>query len=64
TDDLGSLVLQFYGSETGNIANKLQNCFHLKYLQANGYQQDIDYCLQPDQLDVVPVLKDGKMQKL
>ena len=64
TDDLGSLVLQFYGSETGNIADKLQNCFHLKYLQANGYQQDIDYCLQPDQLDVVPVLKDGKMQKL
>ena len=63
TDDLGKLVLQFYGSDTGNITDKLQSCTHLKYLQSKGYQHDIDYCLQPGMLFVVPAIKEGKMVK-
>lgn len=61
TDDLGKLVLQFYGSETGNINDKLMGCKHLQYLQDKGYQDDIDYCLQTGLLQVIPVMKKGKI---
>ncbi len=61
TDDLGKLVLQFYGSETGNISDKLSSCAHLKYLQSKGYQKDIDFCLQADQFRVVPILKNSRL---
>jgi len=55
TDDLGKMVLQFYGSEAGNISAKLKSCTHLKYLQSKGYQKDIDYCLQTNLLNLVPI---------
>lgn len=61
TDDLGKLVLQFYGSENGNINDKLAGCKHVQYLQSKGYQADIDYCLQTGLLQVIPVLKNGKL---
>ncbi|MDA3942262.1 MAG: 2-phosphosulfolactate phosphatase [Bacteroidetes bacterium] len=63
TDDLAKLVLQFYGADTGNAADKLKECKHLKYLQDKALQQDIDYCLQTALLPVVPRMVDRQLIK-
>lgn len=63
TDDLGRLVLQFFGADIGNINDKLAQCSHVKTLQGKGLQKDIDFCLQTSVFPIVPVLKDDRLVK-
>jgi len=38
----------------------LKDCYHLNLLQKRGFQNDIDYCLTLDMINIVPQWKDGK----
>jgi 2-phosphosulfolactate phosphatase len=62
-DDLGRLVLQFFGADIGNINDKLAQCTHVKTLQKKGFQDDINYCLQTGIIPIVPVLRDNMLVK-
>lgn len=55
-DDLG-IILSAYSRQPGSITDKLKECFHLNYLRSIGYGDDIDYCLSPDLLSNVPILR-------
>lgn len=63
TDDLGRLVLQFFGADIGNINDKLAQCTHVKTLQKKGFQNDINYCLQTGIIPIVPVLRGNMLVK-
>lgn len=63
TDDLGRLVLQFFGADIGNISDKLAECSHVKILQKKGFQHDIDFCLQTSLFPIVPILKGNYLMK-
>jgi len=43
-----------------SLKELLEECYHLKLLQARGFQADIDYCLSSDMMDVVPKYVNGK----
>ena len=55
-DDLGLVLKSFYEENSQNIRSGLQNCNHLNYLIDNGFEKDIDFCLQIDAFDNVPHL--------
>ncbi|MCK9453369.1 MAG: 2-phosphosulfolactate phosphatase [Bacteroidales bacterium] len=63
TDDLGRLVLQFFGADIGSISDKLAECSHVKILQEKGFQHDIDFCLQTSRFPIVPILKENYLVK-
>ncbi|MBN2637960.1 MAG: 2-phosphosulfolactate phosphatase [Bacteroidales bacterium] len=52
--DLAQTLLKAYQSENGNLNILLQDCYHLNLLKRNGFEQDVNYCLQTDKLSLVP----------
>ena len=59
TTDLGWTVKELYDAYRGNIHGALKNCSHYKRLNKNGFKDDVEYCLQTDIYDIIPVYKDG-----
>ena len=42
------------------LEESLKDCYHLNLLQKRGFQNDVDYCLSIDIIDVVPKYVNGK----
>ncbi len=50
-----------YRTGRKNLMRFLQSCSHRKRLAHLNLEKDVQYCLQRDITDVIPVLKDGKL---
>ena len=61
TDDLGLLLHRFYNESKDNLFGALSGCYHLKRLFTMGFYDDIKFCLETNCVQIVPVLKDGKI---
>lgn len=59
TTDLGWTVKELYESYKGDVHGALKNCSHYNRLKENGYEDDVEFCLQTDIYDIIPVYKDG-----
>ncbi len=57
--DMALTLLKAYQKDRGNLSLLLKDCYHLNLLKNNGFEKDVDYCLQKNLLDVVPVMKNG-----
>ena len=55
TDDLGHVLLNTWRSGDDNLDFLLKNCFHLKDLNKKGYENDVNYCIQTNISESVPV---------
>jgi len=64
TDDLGEILFESWRRSDKNLKDVLKNCFHLNYLLNNGYKKDVDYCLQLNSHNIVPVFNEGKITPL
>ena len=45
--------------DENKLQESLKDCYHLKRLKSKGFQNDVDYCLTLDNLNVVPQWKNG-----
>lgn len=52
-----------YAVARHNMAGFLSNSSHVKRLARLGIFKDVEFCLTPDQYNVVPVLKDGVLTR-
>ena len=59
--DMAQSLLHAYESKKGNLKDLLQDCYHLNLLIRNGFEKDVEYCLQSDKLSLVPQMKDGSI---
>lgn len=50
-----------YRTGRKNLMSFLKSCSHRKRLAHLDLEKDVEYCLQRDTTDVIPVLKDGKL---
>jgi len=50
-----------YRTARKNLKRFLANCSHRKRLGHLNLEKDVEYCLQTDTTDVIPVLKDGRL---
>lgn len=53
-----------YRTARRDLLRFLSNCSHRKRLGHLNLEKDVEYCLQTDITDVIPVLKDGKLIQL
>lgn len=53
-----------YRTGRKNLMSFLESCSHRKRLSHLNLEKDVEYCLQRDVTDVIPVLKDGKLVRL
>ena len=53
-----------YRTGRKNLMIFLKSCSHRKRLAHLNLEKDVEYCLQRDITDVIPVLKDGKLVRL
>ncbi len=53
-----------YRTGRKNLMSFLKNCSHRKRLTHLNLEKDVEYCLQRDITDVIPVLRDGKLVTL
>ncbi|MCB9191541.1 MAG: 2-phosphosulfolactate phosphatase [Flavobacteriales bacterium] len=53
-----------YRTGRKNLMTFLKTCSHRKRLAHLNLEKDVEYCLQRDVTDVIPVLKDGKLVRL
>ena len=60
-DDLAYSARFLYQSHAQDIKSLISHAQHYSYLQSIGLEDDIDYCLQVNMLDVVPQVIDGKV---
>jgi 2-phosphosulfolactate phosphatase len=61
TDDLGLTLLKTFRKENGDLKNLLQDCYHLNYLLKNGYEKDVNYCLQTNLFNIAPAFRNQKI---
>lgn len=59
TTDLGWTVKELYDAYRGNLHSGLKNCSHYKRLKENGFKDDVEYCLQTDIYEIIPIYRDG-----
>jgi 2-phosphosulfolactate phosphatase len=52
-------ALHLYRSAKNNLIGFMSNASHVKRLAKLNVVKDVEFCLTPDQFQVVPVLKDG-----
>lgn len=60
-DDLSIFALSMYKSNRKNLQKFLSSTKHYNILKEAGYEQDIDFCLQEDTVDIVPVYADSTL---
>ncbi len=54
-DDLGQVLHAMYKNKHGDLYKLLQDAYHLKLLLKKGYKNDVDYCLQTNTTNLIPV---------
>jgi 2-phosphosulfolactate phosphatase len=57
--DAPVMAQHLYNQSKQNLVDALKDASHVKRLARLNVFKDIEFCLTPDQYDVVPVLKDG-----
>lgn len=62
-DDSGMAAKELYKVAKSNMGAFLKDSSHFKRLQNLGIDRDIDFCLQENMYDVVPVLVNGVLVK-
>jgi phosphosulfolactate phosphohydrolase-like enzyme len=64
-DEDSSIAAKYlYLSAKDNYFGYLKSSSHRRRLKNLNLNEDIKYCLTPDQTDVIPILRDGKLVKL
>jgi 2-phosphosulfolactate phosphatase len=62
TRDLGSVMQSLYESNRGALESLLeQHCYGYQYLQAQGFQEDLDFCLDVDRYKILPRFTGGRV---
>ncbi len=65
SDEDSSIAAKYlYLSARENYMGYLKSSSHRRRLKNLNLNEDIKYCLTPNQTDVIPILKDGKLVKL
>lgn len=65
SDEDSSIAAKYlYLSARENYMGYLKSSSHRRRLKNLNLNKDIKYCLTPNQTDVIPILKDGKLVKL
>jgi 2-phosphosulfolactate phosphatase len=65
SDEDSSIAAKYlFLSAKDNYFGYLKSSSHRRRLKNLNLNEDIKYCLTPDQTDVIPILKDGKLVKL
>ncbi len=65
SDEDSSIAAKYlYLSAKDNYFGYLKSSSHRRRLKNLNLNEDIKYCLTPDQTDVIPILRDGKLVKL
>lgn len=59
-DDLGYVLMKTYRNSRGDLKPLLKDCYHLNYLLSQGYIEDVEYCLQTNIIENVPVFIQGQ----
>ena len=60
-DDLGFVCYELYDRHRNDIAQCVTNASHYTLLKDLGLQEDIDYCLSLDSIDVLPRYEDERI---
>jgi len=62
TRDLGSVMKSLYESNSTALETMLeQHCYGYQYLQAQGFQEDLEFCLDVDRYRILPRLSAGRV---
>ncbi len=59
--DMATTLLKAYKSEAGNLRKLLNDCYHLNLLIRNGFEKDVDFCLQKNIFNFVPDMNREKL---
>ncbi len=59
--DMALTLHKAYKSEAGNLRKLLNGCYHLNLLLRNGFEEDVDYCLQKNVFNFVPKMNRKKL---
>jgi len=63
-DDGATASLDLYQLAKNDLSGYLEKSSHRERLRKLHIEKDVDFCLQLDLIDTIPVLKDGKLIKL
>ena len=61
--DMAITLHKAYEKDDGNLNLLLKDCYHRNLLIRNGFGDDVTYCFQKNRLELVPVMKAGKIVK-
>ena len=62
TRDLGSVMESLYQSHSAALGNLLEkHCYGYRYLQAQGFQEDLEFCLDVDRYKILPRFTGGRV---
>ena len=59
--DMALTLQKAFHDKTFSNREQLQDCYHLNLLIKNGFERDVDYCLQENLFEIVPEMHDGKI---
>ena len=59
--DMALTLHKTYQSEPDNLRLLLKDCYHLNLLIGNGFEKDVDYCLQESLIHYVPEMDSNKI---
>lgn len=60
-EDSAIMAMRAYQQAQANLLGYLMNSSHIRRLQGLGIHKDINYCLQKDLYDVVPILRGNEL---
>lgn len=55
--DFSITLLKAFQKDNGNLPLLLKDCYHLNLLKRNGFEEDVNYCLQKNKIDIVPEMQ-------
>ncbi len=55
TDDFGELLTLPFIKDSFSIKNLLSNAYHVNFLNSKGFSTDVDYCLDINVLEIIPI---------
>ncbi|MFC3812088.1 2-phosphosulfolactate phosphatase [Lacihabitans lacunae] len=61
SEDSAIMAMRVYNEAKSNMGAYLSNSSHIRRLQGLGIHKDINYCLQKDLYDIVPVLRGNEL---
>ena len=59
--DIALTLQKAFHDKTVSNRDQLRDCYHLNLLISNGFERDVNYCLQENLFEIVPEMRDGKI---